>query len=438
MMEQSPVCLRARYVILYVSMPTLSQRESALIKQTVLWRGILERNVRGQSKSTARSIALCIVEGLIFLNQARRLGMERPSVEPLHYRPDERLLALRNSFSDAAKKYHSTVFALPEFSVSTRFEGALEKVARKISALRGRKMSPGILGKIYETDSDGSRKGVYVTPDFISDYIVDRTLAPLLRHGRKSPNVLDPACGAGAFPLKIFDQLIRSGGGKKMSMQKRRRLLACVHGVDIDSFGVELTKLSMLLKLHEGTGARNSGDIPELSRNFRCADALLTPHRGGFDAVIVNPPHLSIRDLTRDCGTKHRRRLARKFICARGAYHLYVLFVERSLQLMRARGRLGIIVPSTWAIKGAALPCRKLIISKTGVESVADISQMCVFSKTNVYPHILIAENSPPSAEHRIRVVEAFSQADLKPDAAKTWLRQQSLNYARGFQIHAD
>ena len=419
-------------------MPTLSQRESALIKQTVLWRGILERNIRGQSKCAARSIALCIVEGLVFLNQARRIGMEFPAARSSSVARDEQLRALRKSFSGAAKKYHSTVFALPGFSVSTRFEGALGKVAGQINALRGREMTPGLLGKIYETDSDGSRKGVYVTPDFISDYIVGRTLAPLLRRGCKSPVVFDPACGAGAFPLKIFDHLILARGGKKTSMAKRRRLLDCVHGVDIDSFGVELTKLSMLLKLYEGGRTVCSGDIPDLSRNFRCADALVTPHRGGYDAVIVNPPHLSIRDLTRERGPKHRRRLTQKFICARGEYHLYVLFVERSLQLARARGRLGIVVPSTWATSRAALPCRKLILSKTAVESVADISQMCVYSKSNVYPHILIAENSPAPAGHLIGVKEAFSRADLKPDAAQSRLRQRSLNYITGFQIHAD
>jgi type I restriction-modification system DNA methylase subunit len=373
----------------------------------------------------SRNIALRIVEGLVFLKLARECGLEPAESTSQRLGASGGLDRLRKSFSCAAKRYHSTVFELRAFSAMPRFESALRNVSRKIQAMRRGTLTPETLGRIYATDVDGDRKGVHVTPEFISDYLVRRTLAPLLS-GSKRPVVLDPACGAGAFPLKVFDLLAAAYGARTSFKKKRRLLTTCIHGVDIDAFGVELTKLSLLLKMHAGTIVDRRAAVPDLSKNIRCADSLMSNIAGRFDAVIVNPPFISLRDMTRR-NLKLKRRLMRKYSCAREGCDAYVLFLEKSFRLLRAGGRLGIILPNTWAIADWAEACRALLLTKTRIENIVDLTQMCDFSKTNVYPHILISEKTCAPNGHHIKVVKASSRADLKPGAAVASLLQFQL-----------
>jgi len=121
--------------------------------------------------------------------------------------------------------------------------------------------------------------GVYYTPTYIVDYIVENTVGRLLEG--KTPKqaekirVLDPACGSGSFLIGAYRFLLDwylekyvaeptkhkkklymgAGGGWRMtSEEKKRILLAHIYGVDIDLQAVETTKLSLLLKVLEGQG----------------------------------------------------------------------------------------------------------------------------------------------------------------------------------------
>ena len=444
-------------------MSTMTPQEIALIELTLKWREMLEAQFRRQGKTVARRLALCIVEGLVFVKLAQQRKLERADRLSSLLSAKNTVQAVQSLFINARIKYHSAIFDLPLLHDSLRLRRALRSVVRRIYNSRKR-FSPSILGKIYETDRDGRKNGVFYTPDFISEYIVDRTLKPLLcapkRHARsgKAITVVDPACGAGAFLLKAFDCILQAGGAKKSFEQKQDVLLASIFGVDIDATGVELTKLSLLLKLYDGATRASliNSSVPDLSANIRCGNALIssnftnaTPLRwakafsrvtrgGGFDAVIVNPPYVNIRQLTRSHGAALTRYLAGKYVCARGAYDLYVLFFEKSLALLKPGGRLGMIFPNKVATFGYAAGCRKMLLAKTRIESIADISPMCVFSKTGVYPYILICEKTAAHEQHCIEVVEAYSRADLKRDAAVAALRQSALDHQKGFNVHGN
>src|SRR5207248_2448412 len=117
----------------------------------------------------------------------------------------------------------------------------------------------------------------------------------------------------------------------------KRILLANIYGVDIDRQAVEVTKLSLLLKVLEDEQgesgqlalleAEGERVLPDLDRNILCGNSLIGPdyfensllpdaeamkrvnpfdwragfpeamRAGGFDCVIGNPPYIRIQTM---------------------------------------------------------------------------------------------------------------------------------------------
>jgi predicted type IV restriction endonuclease len=157
--------------------------------------------------------------------------------------------------------------------------------------------------------------GVYYTPTYVVDYIVESTLGPLLdglTPKRASElRILDPACGSGSFLIGAYQYLLdwhrdwyvadAQGSGKKHSKalyegrggewrltgaEKRRILLNSIFGVDIDTQAVETTKLSLLLKVLEGETSESldaqlsfmrERALPDLGGNIKCGNSLIGP-----------------------------------------------------------------------------------------------------------------------------------------------------------------
>src|SRR6266700_473997 len=157
--------------------------------------------------------------------------------------------------------------------------------------------------------------GVYYTPTFIVDYIVRHTLSKLLegkkpglRGSASKIKIIDPACGSGSFlivayqylldwhrdryiedgPEKHRKELYQGAGGQWLltTQEKKRILLNNIHGVDIDPQAVEVTKLSLLLKVLEGESNQSlisqlrlfhERALPDLDSNIKCGNSLIGP-----------------------------------------------------------------------------------------------------------------------------------------------------------------
>jgi hypothetical protein len=136
--------------------------------------------------------------------------------------------------------------------------------------------------EIVKTPEVRASGGVVPTPAFIADAIVARTIGPQIAN--RTPEelaeftVADICCGSGTFLLSAFALLIDhylswytehdraahaghriyevSGGQWRLTFEEKRRiLLTHLRGVDIDANAVEVTQLSLLLKLIEDEGA---------------------------------------------------------------------------------------------------------------------------------------------------------------------------------------
>ncbi|HII06075.1 MAG TPA: N-6 DNA methylase [Methanotrichaceae archaeon] len=134
-------------------------------------------------------------------------------------------------------------------------------------------------GELYLTGDRGERKatGSYYTPDYIVDYIVEKTVGPVVEERWKnalqssqslieatlSVKVLDPAMGSGHFLVGAVEYLagklmvaaerdiewewVEDQGQFTPEWAKREAVSHCVYGVDLNELAVELAKVSLWL-----------------------------------------------------------------------------------------------------------------------------------------------------------------------------------------------
>ena len=192
---------------------------------------------------------------------------------------------------------------LPADILGQVYEQFLGKVIR---------LTDGHQAKVEEKPEVRKAGGVYYTPTYIVDYIVENTVGKLLEDRKvdsKNPLcVLDPACGSGSFLIVAYQHLldwhfkqytlnnpekwakgknprlrVNSKGDWKLTINERKRiLLEHIYGVDIDSQAVEVTKLSLLLKVLEGESEEtmqgqlfHERALPDLGQNIKCGNSLI-------------------------------------------------------------------------------------------------------------------------------------------------------------------
>jgi hypothetical protein len=109
--------------------------------------------------------------------------------------------------------------------------------------------------------------------------------------------------------------------------------------------------------------------------------------RGGFDAVIGNPPYVRQELL----GEEVKRALKANYAAFDGMADLYVYFYEQGLRLLRPGGRLSYVVTNKWLKAGYAEALRDLFARKAQVEFVADFGHARhFFPDADVFPSVIV------------------------------------------------
>ena len=323
--------------------------------------------------------------------------------------------------------------------------------------------------------------GVYYTPTYIVDYIVKQTVGPLV-HNQK-PNqvshltILDPACGSGSFLLGAYQFLLdwhseyyqknsaqwaagknprlyqTNGGTWQLTLPERKRILINnLYGIDIDPQAVEVTKLSLLLKVLENEqnlfpqlSLWKERVLPDLDNNIKCGNSLInndfyqgqqlglldeeTLYRinafdwetefapilkaGGFDAVIGNPPYVR-QELLSDWKSYFQQH----YHTYHGVADLYVYFIEKSLSLLRDNGRFSIIVANKWMRAHYGKPLRQYL-SQQHLTEITDFGDLPVFQKATTYPCILGIQKSTAQTTFQVTQIKTLDFSDLKTYTTK-------------------
>ena len=231
-------------------------------------------------------------------------------------------------------------------------------------------MKPDELGKYYESILDKEvrkESGIYYTPQYIVDYIVENTVGKFLKG--KTPEeaakitIVDPACGAGVFLLGAY-QFLRNWHEKhfgKLTLTMRRKILTDnIFGVDIDPLAVEITKycLSMMCSKGKdfsmgldgniccgnslvGTDFYDLGlgeDVEQIVKPFNWHRAFPDVFKqGGFDCVIGNPPYVKKEHFSEE--TTGALQAMWNYVA-----DLYVHFIFKDYELAKTDGLISLIV----------------------------------------------------------------------------------------------
>ncbi len=159
-------------------------------------------------------------------------------------------------------------------------------------------------------------------------------------------------------------------------------------------------------------------------------------NRGGFDAIVGNPPYINIRLLTQARGEAIKRYFRGRYQCAYRGYDVFVLFLEKAFELLRPGGACGMIVPNKLASLDYALPCRSLLLEQTTLRQITDVADLKIFPDAGVYPYIVIWQKQLADVDHCVAVSRPRTPRDLAAPRKPATVRQKSLSAAAGFHLH--
>ena len=364
-------------------------------------------------------------------------------------------------------------------------------------------LPPEILGQVYEQFlgkvirlTKGHRAvveykpevkkagGVYYTPEYIVEYIVKNTVGKALEG--KSPvtasklSIVDPACGSGSFLLNAYQFLldwflekysknptkhkkviykVNKNEWRLTTAERKRILLTNIYGVDIDAQAVEVTKLSLLLKVLEGeTGETlqqslklyHERALPDLSQNIKCGNSLIgsdfydnqqldflddkeryrinvfdwedefpeifSRKNPGFDVVIGNPPYV------RQEGIKNEKKYYQsRYSVFKSTADLYTNFVEKGITILNSNGIYGMILSNKWLKASYGEPLRKFILEKSTILELIDFAGLPVFQNATVRTIILL------SSKRSLKEKSFKYLAPLDPDIFKSIISGEKL-----------
>jgi hypothetical protein len=131
---------------------------------------------------------------------------------------------------------------------------------------------------------------------------------------------------------------------------------------------------------------------------------------GGFDVVIGNPPYVRSGILDK----MQRNYFSENYVSATGQFDIYVLFVEKGINLLKQNGYFGFIMSNKFFMSHYGIGIRRKVIEKMRINEVIDVSYLPIFKGISVYPVIFI-QSKNRFAPNKIKVAnQILSEVHLK------------------------
>ncbi len=325
------------------------------------------------------------------------------------------------------------------------FENSLNELDEIKAQLEGQ--------EIDKSKTKRKKDGVFYTPKYITKYIVENTVGKLCEEKKVALEIFeeeyftdkkrqkktiqglvekleiyrkwllqlticDPACGSGAFLNQALDFLIDEhqyidelqaklfGDALVLSDMENSILENNLFGVDLNEESVEIAKLSLWLRT-----AQPNRKLNDLNGNIKCGNSLIDDvtiagdkafnwqnefpkifEKGGFDVIIGNPPYVLCQPSNTDEQTLS---YFKKFEVASYKIDLFHLFFEKSIVLLKEKGKLGFITPNTYLTNKYIQKMRYYILNNTHIEIIVNYEDSVFFdASVDVATIILKKEQS--------------------------------------------
>jgi hypothetical protein len=248
---------------------------------------------------------------------------------------------------------------------------------------------------------------------------------------------------------------------------KRRILTHCIYGVDLDAAAVEVTQLSLYLKMLENENRTTlererelfpeaAALLPPLDGNIKCGNSLIASDfsmipddlvrvkafdwpvqfgkimkAGGFDAVIGNPPYGA------DSGEESLAYLRQEYEVAGREADTYALFMEQSVKLVRPGGYVSMIVPTGWYSGAKFSALRRFTASNTDPTVFVNLPYD-VFADAWVDTTVYAAKRRPertgwPRTEKHLVALKTFPKRHKIQSAAEFEKDRRTTQFAEWF-----
>jgi predicted type IV restriction endonuclease len=466
--------------------------DDAFLKEIESWRDILARNIAlrntGLSERDINYAIQITIDRIIFLRICEDRGIEEYGRLQALFNGEHVYRRLVDLYYRADEKYNSGLFHFqsergragepdeltPDLKIDDKvLKDIIKGLYYPESPYEFSVLPVDILGHVYERflgkvirltpsgrakieEKPEVRKagGVYYTPKYIVDYIVENTVGKLVE--KKKPKqieklrILDPACGSGSFligayqylldwhrdwyfdndPSKYTKQIYQGAGDQwyLTTAEKKHILLNNIYGVDIDAQAVEVTKLNLLLKALEGENEETIESqlkmfreraLPDLRSNIKCGNSLIGPDF--YESTQLNllddeeryrinafDWKAEFADIMKGGGFDavignppyvrqeelkfYKNYFEENFHSYSSISDIYIYFIEKALVILKDSGYFSYIVSNKWLKSNYGYNLRKNIKNKCIIE-IIDFGDLDVFQGASTYPSIIVMKN---------------------------------------------
>ncbi len=314
------------------------------------------------------------------------------------------------------------------------------------------------LGDLYQDLSEATRKryALLQTPEFVEEFILDRTLTPAIREfGYRTASLIDPTCGSGHFLLGAFHRFVDEWQRAEPSRNRRdiaQKALDAVAGVDLNPFAVAISRFRLLVAALLASDVHKLSEAPDLHIHVAIGDSLLHGKRFGmtvtegmfegaehyagtglahayasedladvqrilgrqYHAVVGNPPYIVVKDAALNAAYR------RQYASCHMKYSLGAPFTERFFELAvpttegKRAGYVGLITANSFMKREFGSKLIEQVLPRLDLSHVIDTSG--AYIPGHGTPTVILFGRHRPPVDQNVRTVMGIKGEPSTPD----------------------
>ncbi|WP_300443199.1 BREX-2 system adenine-specific DNA-methyltransferase PglX [Zoogloea sp.] len=314
------------------------------------------------------------------------------------------------------------------------------------------------LGDLYQDLSEATRKryALLQTPEFVEEFILDRTLTPAIREfGFREVRLIDPTCGSGHFLLGGFHRLLaewqRNEPGRN-PVDIAQKALDAVAGVDLNPFAVAISRFRLFVAALQASGVQRLANAHDFKVSVAIGDSLLHGTRFGltqsqdlfdaadshadtglahayasedlsevqhilgrqYHAVVGNPPYIVVKDPALNAAYR------KEYASCHRQYSLGAPFTERFFELAvtaaegRSAGYVGLITANSFMKREFGSKLIEQVLPRLDLTHVVDTSG--AYIPGHGTPTVILFGRHRPPVDEGVRTVMGIKGEPSTPD----------------------